>query len=133
MVLLNILSSYPWHAKVVLTIAAFAINVGEFWLVAQLRAASTLARSVALQLKQSPDPAENASNLRHQFDAIKKLLKATLDLTKCTVEFKDLPPPIHFRGRTSRLLCQLPVLIFLLLPIGPSETSWLVLHRFQVL
>ncbi|KAI9108739.1 hypothetical protein K1719_020044 [Acacia pycnantha] len=54
MVILNILSSYPWHAKVVLTLATFAVNFGEFWLVSQQSAANTLAKSVSL-LKQLPD------------------------------------------------------------------------------
>ncbi|PPS13115.1 hypothetical protein GOBAR_AA07541 [Gossypium barbadense] len=36
MAIFNMLSSYSWGAKVVLTIAAFAVNFGEFWLIAQL-------------------------------------------------------------------------------------------------
>ena len=90
MALLNTLSSYPWHAKVVLTLAAFSVNVGEFWLVAQLCASNTLAKSVSL-LKQLPDLAENSNSLRPQFDAINKLVKAALDVSKIIVEFKDLP------------------------------------------
>ncbi|KAK4264446.1 hypothetical protein QN277_025623 [Acacia crassicarpa] len=90
MVILNILSSYPWHAKVVLTLAAFAVNFGEFWLVSQQSAANTLAKSVSL-LKQLPDLAENLTSLRPQFDAVNKLVKATLDVTRCIIEFKELP------------------------------------------
>ncbi|KEH35012.1 putative sieve element occlusion [Medicago truncatula] len=90
MVLLNYLSSYPWHAKVVLTLAAFAVIFGEFWLVAQSSVSNTLAKSVAL-LKQLPDIVENSVSLRPQFDALNKLVKAALDVTMCIVEFKDLP------------------------------------------
>ncbi|KAI9108812.1 hypothetical protein K1719_020117 [Acacia pycnantha] len=90
MVILNILSSYPWHAKVVLTLAAFAVNFGEFWLVSQQSAANTLAKSVSL-LKQLPDLAENLTSLRPQFDAVNKLVKATLYVTRCIIEFKELP------------------------------------------
>ncbi|XP_061366082.1 protein SIEVE ELEMENT OCCLUSION B-like [Gastrolobium bilobum] len=90
MVLLNYLSSYAWHAKVVLTLAAFAVIFGEFWLVAQLSAANTLAKSVAL-LKQLPDIVENSTNLKPQFEALNKLIKAALDVTMCIVEFKELP------------------------------------------
>ncbi|XP_058781817.1 protein SIEVE ELEMENT OCCLUSION B-like [Vicia villosa] len=90
MVLLNYLSSYSWHAKVVLALAAFAVIFGEFWLVAQSSASNTLAKSVAL-LKQLPDIVENSVSLRPQFDALNKLVKAALDVTMCIVEFKELP------------------------------------------
>ncbi|KAI4343679.1 hypothetical protein L6164_010999 [Bauhinia variegata] len=90
MALLNTLSSYPWHAKVVLTLAAFAVNFGEFWLVAQQSNTNTVAKSVAL-LKQLPDLVESASVLKPQFDALNLLVKAALDVTKSIVEFKALP------------------------------------------
>ncbi|KAJ1403263.1 Sieve element occlusion, N-terminal [Sesbania bispinosa] len=90
MVLLNYLSSYAWHAKVVLTLAAFAVIFGEFWLVSQLSAANILAKSVAL-LKQLPDIVDNSVSLRPQFDALNKLVRAALDVTMCIVEFKELP------------------------------------------
>lgn len=90
MVLLSTLSSYSWYAKVVLTLAAFAVNFGEFWLVSELSAANTLAKSVAL-LKQLPDIAENSTSLRPQFDAVNKLVKAILEVTLCVIEFKELP------------------------------------------
>ncbi|KAK7302171.1 hypothetical protein RJT34_13052 [Clitoria ternatea] len=90
MVLLSYLSSYAWHAKVVLTLAAFAVIFGEFWLVAQLSAENTLAKSVAL-LKQLPDMAENSVSLKPQFEALIRLMKAALDVTMCIVEFKGLP------------------------------------------
>lgn len=90
MVLLNYLASYAWHAKVVLTLAAFAVIFGEFWLVAQLSTGNVLAKSVAL-LKQLPDVVENSTSLRPQFDALNKLVKAALDVALCIVEFKELP------------------------------------------
>lgn len=88
--ILSILSSYPWHAKVALTLSAFAVNFGEFWLVAQLGATNTLAKSVAL-LKQLPDLVENHAYLKQQFDTLIKLVKAILDVTRCIIEFKELP------------------------------------------
>lgn len=90
MVLLNYLSNYSWHAKVVLTLAAFAVIFGEFWLVAQMSNANTLAKSVAL-LKQLPDIVENSTSLKPQFEALNKLVKALMDVTLCIVEFKELP------------------------------------------
>lgn len=91
MVLLNTLSSYSWDAKVVLTLAAFAVNFGEFWLIVQLCTTNSLAKSVAL-LKQLPDILEHAQMLKPHFDALNKLIKAMMDVTKCIVEFTELPP-----------------------------------------
>ena len=90
MVLLNTLSSFSWDAKVVLTLAAFAVNFGEFWLIFQLCTTNSLAKSVAL-LKQLPDILEFSQTLKPHFDALNKLVKAMMDVTKCIVEFTGLP------------------------------------------
>lgn len=79
-----------WDAKVVIALAALAINYGEFWLVAQLYPTNPLARSVAL-LKQLPDILEHGDSLKPRFEALTTLIKAMLDVTKCIVEFKELP------------------------------------------
>ena len=91
MVLFNTLTSYSWDAKVVLSLAAFAVNYGEFWLVAKLSTTNPLAKSVAF-LKQLPDIIEHSNSLKPQYDALKKLIMAMMDLTRCIVEFKELPP-----------------------------------------
>ncbi|KAF8390540.1 hypothetical protein HHK36_025067 [Tetracentron sinense] len=88
--LFNMLSSYTWDAKVVLALAAFATIYGEFWLVTQLYSTNRLAKSVAL-LKQLPEIMEHSDSLKHRFDALNNLIKAMLDVTKCIVEFKELP------------------------------------------
>ncbi|XP_074590983.1 protein SIEVE ELEMENT OCCLUSION B-like [Curcuma longa] len=90
MVLFNALSSYTWDAKVVISLAAFAVSYGEFWLTAQLHTVNPLAKSVAL-LKQLPDILENTDALKPRFDALNNLIKAMLDVTKCIIQFKDLP------------------------------------------
>ncbi|KAL5748229.1 hypothetical protein ACOSQ2_025526 [Xanthoceras sorbifolium] len=90
MMLFNTLTNYSWDAKMVLTLAAFAVNCGEFWLVAQLCSTNSLAKSVAF-LKQLPDILEHYNSLKPQFEAVNKLIKAMLDLTKCIIEFKELP------------------------------------------
>ncbi|PIA30328.1 hypothetical protein AQUCO_05600038v1 [Aquilegia coerulea] len=81
--LLNMLSSFSWDAKVVLALAAFAVNYGEFWLLVQLYPTDHLAKSIML-LKQLPDVLEHNESLR-------SLVKAMLDLTKCIVELSQLP------------------------------------------
>lgn len=90
MVIFNTLTSYSWDAKVVVTLAAFAVNYGEFWLVAQLCTSNPLAKSVAF-LKQLPNIFENALSLKPQFEALNKLIRAVMDVTKCIVEFQELP------------------------------------------
>lgn len=86
----NVLTSYSWDAKLVLALAAFAVNYGEFWLVVQLYPTNPLAKSVAF-LKQMPEILERAESLKPKFEALNNLIKAMLDVTKCIVEFKELP------------------------------------------
>ncbi|KAJ7957669.1 Protein SIEVE ELEMENT OCCLUSION B like, partial [Quillaja saponaria] len=86
----NILSSYSWDAKVVIALAAFAVNFGEFRLVAQLYSTNSLAKGVAL-LKQLPEMLERVDTLKPKYEAISNLIKAMLDVTKCIIEFKELP------------------------------------------
>ncbi|KAK8361034.1 hypothetical protein V6Z12_A03G011500 [Gossypium hirsutum] len=89
MAIFNMLSSYSWGAKVVLTIAAFAVNFGEFWLIAQLCTSNSLAKSVALLKK--PYILEHSQTLKTHFDALSKLINAMVDVTKCIVELTELP------------------------------------------
>ncbi|XP_059657798.1 protein SIEVE ELEMENT OCCLUSION B-like [Cornus florida] len=88
--LFNILQSYSWDAKVVIALAAFAVNYGEFWLVAHLYPTNPLAKSVAF-LKQLPNILDHADSLKPKFEALTSVINAMLDVTKCIVEFKDLP------------------------------------------
>ncbi|KAL6997070.1 hypothetical protein U1Q18_007192 [Sarracenia purpurea var. burkii] len=89
MAILNMLSSYSWEAKVVISLAAFTVYYGDFWLLLLLRDTDPLAKSVC-SLKQLPHIKDvGAGSAR--FEAISKLIKAILDLTNCIVEFKRLP------------------------------------------
>ncbi|GMH01541.1 hypothetical protein Nepgr_003380 [Nepenthes gracilis] len=86
----NMLSSYSWDTKVVLVLAAFSVYYGEFWLVAQLYLTNPLAKSVAI-LKQLPEIMERSDYLKPKYEAISSLIRAGLSVTRCIVEFKDLP------------------------------------------
>ncbi|KAA3457624.1 protein SIEVE ELEMENT OCCLUSION B-like [Gossypium australe] len=88
MAIFNMLSSYSWGAKAVLTLAAFAVNFGELWLIAQLCTSNSLAKSVAL-LKQ-PDILEHSQTLKSHFDALSELINAMVDVTKSIVEITEL-------------------------------------------
>ncbi|KAH9625106.1 hypothetical protein KSS87_005812 [Heliosperma pusillum] len=91
MAIFNMVSSYLWDAKVALALAAFAVYYGEFWLVAQLYPSNSLAKSVAV-LKQIPEIVERADSLKPKYEAIGNLIRAMINVTKCIVEFKELPP-----------------------------------------
>lgn len=86
----NILSSYSWDAKLVLSLAAFALNYGEFWLLSQIYSSNQLAKSLAI-IKQVPVLLEHAVQLKPRFDAISNLIRSMVDLTRCIIEFKELP------------------------------------------
>ncbi|KAL5717941.1 hypothetical protein ACHQM5_010890 [Ranunculus cassubicifolius] len=87
----KILSSYTWYEKVVVSLANFVVNYGEFWLVARLFPPNQLAYSIS-KLDHTPAVADNNNSLIHRIDAIKNLIKTTLDISKCILEFKELPP-----------------------------------------
>ncbi|XP_057542530.1 protein SIEVE ELEMENT OCCLUSION B-like isoform X1 [Amaranthus tricolor] len=86
----NMLSNYSWDAKVALALAAFAVYYGDFWLVSQLHTVNSLAKSVAI-LKQLPEIMEHSGSLKPKFEAISNLIRAMVNVTKCIVEFKELP------------------------------------------
>ncbi|XP_023741885.1 cell wall protein AWA1 isoform X2 [Lactuca sativa] len=88
--ILNMLSSYSWEDKLVISLGAFAIIFGEFWLVAELFATNPLAKSIAL-LKHMPDVIKHYNILKARFDSINQLIKAMMDVTKCIITFKNLP------------------------------------------
>ena len=83
-------SNYPWDAKLVLTLAAFAFSYGEFWLLAQLYSSNQLARSMAI-LKQVPLIMEHSGSLQHRFDAVNTLLNSIMDLTRTIIALEELP------------------------------------------
>ncbi|KAK2968636.1 hypothetical protein RJ640_030716 [Escallonia rubra] len=88
--ILNALSAYSWDAKLVIALAGFSMNYAEFWLVAQLYPSQPLAKLIS-QLKQLPYLLESGSPLKPRFEALSNVIKAVLDLTKCIVEFMELP------------------------------------------
>ena len=74
-----------------LTLAAFALNYGEFWLLAQICSSNQLAKSISI-LKQVPVLLEHSALLKPRLDAINLLIRAMMDVTNCIIEFKELPP-----------------------------------------
>ncbi|PWA51537.1 Mediator complex subunit Med28 [Artemisia annua] len=89
--LFHTVGNFHWDAKLVLTLAAFALNYGEFWLLAQIYSSNQLAKSMAI-LRQVPTIMEHTAPLKPRFDALNKLIHSILELTRCIIEFKELPP-----------------------------------------
>ncbi|XWS40660.1 hypothetical protein CRYUN_Cryun17cG0014600 [Craigia yunnanensis] len=86
----NLLSSYTWDAKLVLSLSAFALNYGEFWLLAQIYSTNQLAKSMAI-LRQLPSILEHTASLKPRFDALNNLIRTMMDVTRCVVELTELP------------------------------------------
>jgi hypothetical protein len=110
----KILSSYSWDAKVVLALAAFSVNYGEFWLVAQLYSTNPLGKRLAI-FKQFPDILKYAETLKPKFEALTNLIKAMFDVTKCIVEFKELLSSQYIAPDTPELVTatfHIPVAVY---------------------
>ena len=89
--ILNKLSHYSWDAKAVLTLAAFALEYGEFWLLSQLQPTDLLAKSVAV-LKRVPVLTKPAAMQKHRQAIIElnNLIKATLQVIEVIFELEKL-------------------------------------------
>ncbi|KAK5835406.1 hypothetical protein PVK06_011094 [Gossypium arboreum] len=86
----NLLSSYTWDAKLVLSLSAFTLNYGEFWLLAQIYSTNQLAKSMTI-LRQFPSLLEHTAPLKPRFDVLNNLIWVMIDVTKCVVQFTQLP------------------------------------------
>lgn len=87
--ILHMIKHYNWDAKLVLVVAAFAMNFGGFQLVAQLHFTNPLAKAVAL-LKKLPEMLEFSGNMKPKFEVLFVLIKAILDMVKTIVELCEL-------------------------------------------
>lgn len=88
--LFHTVGNFHWDAKLALILAAFALNYGEFWLLAQIYSSNQLAKSMAI-LRQVPMIMEHSAPLKPRFDALNKLIHSVLELTRCIMNFKELP------------------------------------------
>ena len=88
--ILNKLSHYDWEAKAVLTLSAFALEFGEFWLLQHL-STDPLAKSVAL-LKRVPILAKPAAIQKHRqaITELNSLVKITLQVIEFILELDYL-------------------------------------------
>lgn len=91
MAILVKLSNYEWDAKAVLTLAAFAMEYGEFWLLAQNQPADPIAKSVAA-LKGVPVLTRPAALQKHRqaITELNNLVKTTLLVIELIFELEKL-------------------------------------------
>nr|XP_023881779.1 protein SIEVE ELEMENT OCCLUSION B-like [Quercus suber]POE73892.1 protein sieve element occlusion b [Quercus suber] len=89
--ILSKLSNYSWDAKAVLTLAAFALDYGEFWLLAQIQSSDQLAKSVGT-LKRVPILLKRPTLQKHKQALIElnNVIKATLEVIECIFELEKL-------------------------------------------
>ncbi|KAI4350601.1 hypothetical protein L6164_005046 [Bauhinia variegata] len=89
--ILKLVRTYKWDVKLVLTLAAFALTYGKYWQLAHIDSSKQLPKSLEI-LKQLPGVMEQyAGSSKPRFDALNILLEVILDVTKCVIEFNDLP------------------------------------------
>lgn len=91
MSILNKLSSYSWDAKAVITLAAFALEYGDFWFVAKLYPSDELAKSLG-NLKQVALLSTRPSLQKHlkALVELNNLIKVTLEVIECIFELEKL-------------------------------------------
>uniref|UniRef100_A0A2N9EIX1 Sieve element occlusion N-terminal domain-containing protein n=1 Tax=Fagus sylvatica TaxID=28930 RepID=A0A2N9EIX1_FAGSY len=91
MSILNKLSSYSWDAKAVLTLAAFAMDYGDFWLLAQIHSSDQLAKSVGI-LKRVPAISMRPGIQKHKKAIVElnNLIKVALEVIECIFELEKL-------------------------------------------
>ncbi|KAI3793911.1 hypothetical protein L1987_36534 [Smallanthus sonchifolius] len=108
--LFHTVGNYYWDAKLALILVAFALDYGEFWLLAQIYSSNQLAKSVAI-LRQAPmimDPSKPS------FDDLNKLIQLVLKLLGCIIQLKELPriyDSIEFPAR-GRALSVTPTAVY---------------------
>lgn len=115
--LFRILSSYSWEAKVVLALAAFAMNYGEFCLIAQLHTVNPLAKSLSLLMQLQHIIDQHTDIRKPRFDAITNLIEAMLDVTYRIVEFKKI---------SSEYISDSPHILVARMEMIPTSAYWTI-------
>ena len=89
--ILEKLTKYSWDAKAVLTLAAFALDYGDFWLLAHLHASEKSAKWVGI-LKGVPTIVTESWLQKHKLAIIKidQLIKSTVGAIDCILVLEGL-------------------------------------------
>ncbi|GAU39659.1 hypothetical protein TSUD_60260, partial [Trifolium subterraneum] len=89
--ILNKLSEYSWTAKGVLTLSAFAIEYGEFWMLSQYQSTEPVAKSLAM-LNRVPQLTKPECLKKHRYAILElnNLIKATWQVIDIIIELERL-------------------------------------------
>jgi hypothetical protein len=89
--ILNKLSNYSWVAKGVLTLSAFALEFGEFWLLSIYLPTEPLAKSLAI-IKRVPQLTKPEAIRKHHNAILElnNLIKATWQVIDIIIELERL-------------------------------------------
>ncbi|WJX12410.1 hypothetical protein P8452_02917 [Trifolium repens] len=89
--ILNKLSNYSWFAKGVLTLSAFALEFGEFWLLSQYLPTEPLAKSLAI-IKRVPQLTKPEAIRKHHNAILElnNLIKASWQVIDIIIELERL-------------------------------------------
>ncbi|KAG9130689.1 hypothetical protein Leryth_018079 [Lithospermum erythrorhizon] len=114
------LAPYSWEAKVVIALAAFTMQYGEFWLVAELYRTHPLAGSVSL-LMEIPEIMGNMEIFGPKFKAITDLVDAMLDVTRSIIELNEI-----FNKRRISRDAEDDISATLHLSVIPTASYWVI-------
>ncbi|XP_065628220.1 protein SIEVE ELEMENT OCCLUSION B-like [Quercus suber] len=91
MSILNNVSNYSWDSKAVLTLAAFAMEYGDIWLLSQLHSSDQLAKPIGI-LKRVPTILSRPGLQKHKKAMVElnNLVKVTLEVIQCMFELEKL-------------------------------------------
>ena len=89
--ILHKLSNYSWETKAVLTLAAFSLEYGDFWLLSQYQPTDPLAKSLAV-LKRVPVLTKPAAirKYRQAIVELNNLIKTSLQVIETIFELEKL-------------------------------------------
>ncbi|KDP45230.1 hypothetical protein JCGZ_15095 [Jatropha curcas] len=90
MLLEKLLSNYSWDAKLMIAVAAFAVNYGEFYMLTEFYSKNQVSKNLAL-LKQLQGVMEDNDFLEQFSEAIIELNKAIIVLIQSVLQFNTLP------------------------------------------
>ncbi|KAF5466028.1 hypothetical protein F2P56_015986 [Juglans regia] len=123
MSILNKLSGYSWDAKAVLTLAAFALDFGDFWLLAQLHPTDhQLAKSVGI-LKRVPAISRRPGLQKHRKALIElnMLIQAILEMMECILELEKLSAVQAYKTK------YVPAPLSIAMEHLPVDVYWVIL------
>ncbi|XP_074278784.1 protein SIEVE ELEMENT OCCLUSION B-like [Silene latifolia] len=117
--LLKYLRNFSWEEKALLTLTAFAVTFGDFWLIVRIYANNAV--NEPMTVDQSEPTTVNKDAYKIQIEANNKFIKTLVNTNQCLMKFKRLPssyaeelfgvgegPYMHTSGKSDRF----PVYIY---------------------